>query len=386
MVAEVDPAHEERLAVLAADAAPGLPVTVSSRLASRIGEYERMTTTVINACVAPLVSAYLTRLESRLRGLGFDGAFLVMRMGGGVLPARVAARHPVETLRSGPAGGVSAAQRLAADAGVANVITTDVGGTSFDVGLIIDGEPVSAARPAIRRLPLATRAVDIESIGTGGGSVAWIDEALGALKMGPKSAGADPGPAAYGLGHSYHSRPLTDAAVVLGWVRRLGGSLALDVDAARDAVEREIAKPLGIDIVTAAEGMVSVACEQMRDLIRRATFQRGHDPSEFTLVAYGGAGPQYAGRYAADLGVDRVLIPMLAGSLSAYGALTGGLHVARRARCPAPTGSRGARAGRPRCPRNWSSRSAAAGRGRAGYQRSGDTAQRRAALTAESTT
>jgi N-methylhydantoinase A len=208
---------------------------------------------------------------------------------------------------------------------VANIIATDVGGTSFDVGLIIDGEPVSAPRPTIRRLPLATRAVDIESIGTGGGSVAWIDEAVGALKMGPKSAGADPGPAAYGRGGTHPT--LTDAAVVLGWVRRLGGSLVLDVGAARDAVEREIARPLGIDVVTAAEGMVSVACAQMRDLIRRATLQRGHDPAEFILVAYGGAGPQYAGRFAAELGVDRVLIPMLAGGLSAYGALTGGLRV-----------------------------------------------------------
>ena len=321
----VNPVHERRVRELAAELAPGLRVTASSELASRIGEYERMTTAVIDSCVAPLVSSYLERLEDALRALGFRGAFLVMRMGGGVQPAALARRQPIQTLRSGPAGGISAAQRLGARDGFPNVIATDVGGTSFDVGLVIGGEPQYARRPTINRLPVATMAVDIESIGTGGGSIAWIDETLGSLRVGPQTAAARPGPACYGRGGT---RPtLTDAAVVLGHVTRLGGALRLDRAAARAAIASEIAGPLGIDVVAAAEGIVTVACEQMRDLVRRSTIQRGHDPSEFVLVAYGGAGPQYALRFARDLGVQGVLIPQLAAGLSAFGALASQLRV-----------------------------------------------------------
>jgi N-methylhydantoinase A len=321
----VNPVHERRVRELAAELAPGLRVTASSELASRIGEYERMTTAVIDSCVAPLVSSYLERLEDALRALGFRGAFLVMRMGGGVQPAALARRQPIQTLRSGPAGGISAAQRLGARDGFPNVIATDVGGTSFDVGLVIGGEPQYARRPTINRLPVATMAVDIESIGTGGGSIAWIDETLGSLRVGPQTAAARPGPACYGRGGT---RPtLTDAAVVLGHVTRLGGALRLDRAAARAAIASDIAGPLGIDVVAAAEGIVAVACAQMRDLVRRSTIQRGHDPSEFVLVAYGGAGPQYALRFARDLGVQGVLIPQLAAGLSAFGALASQLRV-----------------------------------------------------------
>jgi N-methylhydantoinase A len=317
--------HEDRIRELAREAAPGLRVTVSHQLASRIGEYERMSTAVIDAYVAPLVSSYLERLEDRLRDLRFGGAFLVMRMGGGVQPAALARRHPIHTLRSGPAGGVGAAQQLGAADGHPNVIATDVGGTSFDVGLVVDGEPRYARRPTVDRLPLATRAVDIESIGTGGGSIAWLDETLGALRVGPQTAAADPGPACYGLGGT--APTLTDAAVVLGYVERLGGTLHLDRDAAAKAIDRSIAGPLGMGVAAAAEGIVRVACEQMRDLVRRSTIQRGFDPADFVLMAYGGAGPQYAAQFASDLGVQQVIIPSLAASLSAFGALSGDLRV-----------------------------------------------------------
>jgi N-methylhydantoinase A len=324
MWSPANPAHEQRVAAIAAEVAPGLRVTVSSTLASRIGEYERMTTAVIDAYVAPLVSEYLENLERRLRESGFGGAFVVMRMGGGVQPAELARRHPIHTLRSGPAGGVVASQQLGAHHGFDNIIATDVGGTSFDVGLVIAGAPQYARRPMIERLPVATRAVDIESIGTGGGSIAWIDAALGSLRVGPHTAAADPGPACYGLGGTHPT--LTDAAVVLGYVERLGDQ-ELDAAAAIEAVEREIAVPLGMTTEQAAEGIVRVACEQMGDLIRRSTIQRGHDPSEFTLLAYGGAGPQYAARFAAGLGTRAVIIPALAAGLSAYGALSGDLRV-----------------------------------------------------------
>jgi N-methylhydantoinase A len=321
----VNPAHELRIRKIAAEVAPELRVTLSSQLASRIGEYERMCTAVVDAYVAPLVSTYVERLEDRLRALGFAGAFLMMRMGGGVQPAAVARQHPISTLRSGPAGGVSAAQQLGRRYGLSNVIATDVGGTSFDVGLVVDGEPQYARRPTIDRLPIATRAVDIASIGTGGGSIAWIDDALGALRVGPHTAAANPGPACYGLGGT--APTLTDAAVVLGYVEQLGGALHLDRGAAVRAVKTHIADPLGLDVETAAEGIVRVACEQMRDLIRRTTIQRGFDPADFALMVYGGAGPQYGARFAADLGVTHVIVPMLAAGLSAYGALAGELRV-----------------------------------------------------------
>ena len=318
-------AHEDRVAALAREIAPGLRVAVSHLVASRIGEYERMSTSVIDAYVAPLVSSYLERLEARLRESGFRGSFVVTSVDGGVIPAEVARRHPVHTLRSGPTAGVAACKRLAARAGYRNVIATDVGGTSFDVGLVIDGEPARARLPTIDRLPIAIRAVDIESIGTGGGSVAWIDQTLGALRVGPQTASSRPGPACYGFGGEYAT--LTDAAVVLGYVDRLGDALVLDRAAAWAAVERTIAAPLGLDVASAAEGIVRVSCEQMSDLIRRCTTQRGHDPSEFALIAYGGAGPQFAGRFAAGLGVRLVVMPALASGLSAFGALSSDLRV-----------------------------------------------------------
>jgi N-methylhydantoinase A len=339
MWSPANPEHEQRVAAIAAELAPRMRVTMSGALASRIGEYERMTTAVIDAYVAPLVGEYLEKLERRLRESGFGGAFVVMRMGGGVQPVELARRHPIHTLRSGPAGGVVAAQQLGARNGFENVIATDVGGTSFDVGLVIAGEPQYARRPTIERLPVAARAVDIESIGTGGGSIAWIDTALGSLRVGPQTAAAEPGPACYGFGGTRAT--LTDAAVVLGYVERLG-TTPLDTAAAAEAISREIAHPLGMTTEQAAEGIVRVACEQMRDLIRRSTIQRGHDPSEFVLLAYGGAGPQYAARFCSELGVGAVIIPAMAAGLSAYGALSGDLRVrAERDLRPVPLAGAG---------------------------------------------
>ena len=322
----VNSAHERRVRELAHEVAPGMHVTVASEIAPRIGEYERACTALVDAYTAPLVSSYLKRVESRLRDAGFAGDFVVMRMGGGVQPARVARRHPVQTLRSGPTGGVAATRALGVRLGRRDLIATDVGGTSFDVGLVIDGRPYSARQPTVGRLPLAVPAVDIPSIGTGGGSIAWYDPALRTLRVGPQSAAADPGPACYGRGGT---RPtLTDAAVLLGYVDRLGDTLRLDRDAAYRAVEEHVAAPLGLDVLAAAEGIVQVACAQMRDLVRRTTIQRGHDPADFVLVAYGGAGPQYVGRFAQDLGVREVVIPALAAEFSAYGAMASDLRVA----------------------------------------------------------
>jgi N-methylhydantoinase A len=320
-----NPAHEEALAALAREVLPEAHLSVSSRLVPRIGEYERTSTVVVDAYVGPLVSSYLARLEDSLRQSGFGGLFVVMRMGGGVLPAAMARAMPVQTLHSGPVGGVAAAAMVGRALGHHHVITTDVGGTSFDVGLVIDGEVTFSSRPMIERQALAIPVVDVTSIGTGGGSIAWLDEALGVLRVGPASAGAVPGPACYGRGGTVPT--VTDAAVVLGLVDRLGGELTLSAAAAADAIDKHIAIPLGLSVEEAADGIVQVACEEMHDLIRRITVQRGHDPVDFALYAFGGAGPQYAGRYAARLGVRELVIPALAAEFSAYGAIASEVKV-----------------------------------------------------------
>jgi len=320
-----NPAHEEALADLAKEVLPEAHLSVSSRLVPRIGEYERTSTVVVDAYVGPLVSSYLARLEDGLRQGGFAGLFVVMRMGGGVLPAAMARAMPVQTLHSGPVGGVAAAAMVGHQLGHTHVITTDVGGTSFDVGLVIDGEVMFSSKPMVERQALAIPVVDVTSIGTGGGSIAWLDEALGVLRVGPASAGAVPGPASYGRGGTLPT--VTDAAIVLGLVDRLGGALRLDHAAATDAIAKHIAIPLGLSIEEAADGIVQVACEEMHDLIRRITVQRGHDPGDFALYAFGGAGPQYAGRYAARLGVRELVIPALAAEFSAYGAIASEVKV-----------------------------------------------------------
>jgi N-methylhydantoinase A len=277
-----------------------------------------MSTTVLDAYVGPLMSNYLARLEDLLRNEGFGGDLLVMRMDGAVQPAALVGRAPVAALQSGPVAGVAAARMLGARLGHADVITADVGGTSFDVGLVVDGDVRHLPRPMIDRHPIALPVVDVTSIGTGGGSIVWLDERLGALRVGPDSAGADPGPACYARGGT---RPtVTDAAAVLGYVTRLSGDLELDVEAARRAIEDVVAGPLGLSVEQAAEGVLDVACEQMHDLVRRMTVQRGHDPRRFALYAFGGAGPQYVGRFARGLEVAAVVVPALASELSAFGA------------------------------------------------------------------
>ncbi|HEX7096670.1 MAG TPA: hydantoinase/oxoprolinase family protein [Acidimicrobiales bacterium] len=320
-----NPAHERRVAELVRELAPGLRVAVSSDVAPRLGEYERMSTTVLDAYIGPVMSEYLDRLEQRLHEHGFRGSFLVMRMDGAVQPATLVRRAPVAALQSGPVAGVAAARMLGARLGHRDIITADVGGTSFDVGLIVDGEVRHLPRPMVDRLPLALPVVDVTSIGTGGGSIVWLDERLGALRVGPDSAGADPGPVCYGRGGT---RPtVTDAAAVLGYVTRLSGELQLDTDAARRALHDTIAAPLGLTVERAAEGVLAVACEQMNDLIRRMTVQRGHDPRRFALYAFGGAGPQYVGRFADGLGVAAVVVPALASELSAHGAAATELRI-----------------------------------------------------------
>jgi len=332
----VNRAHERRVAELVAEElGEDVHVSCSSAIAPVVGEYERTSTVVLDAYVAPAVGAYLRALRTRLAESGFAGVLMILRTGGGAEPVEHTLRAPVNTLRSGPVAGLAATVGLADRLGHANVIATDVGGTSFDVGLVVGGETQRATRPMVHRHALAIPVVEVESIGTGGGSLAWLDRGLGALRVGPRSAGADPGPACYGRGGT---RPtLTDAAAVLGYVRRLGGAVELDVDAARRAIAEHVAGPLGIGVEAAAAGIVRIATDQMRDLIRRTTIQRGFDPSAFAIVAFGGAGPQYASWYADGLGARDVVVPDLAAELSAFGAVSSDLAVgAERGLVPTP--------------------------------------------------
>jgi N-methylhydantoinase A len=323
--AHLYPRHEIPLRELVKTVMPGVSVTLSSELAPRIGEYERTITVVLNAYVAPLVAAYIQDLEQALRSLGFAGTFLLTKNSGGVQQARSLVERPIETLNSGPVGGLVATAAVARQLSHVNVVATDVGGTSFDVGLVVAGRPKLAPRPMIGRYDIATPVVDIASIGTGGGSIAWIDPELGSLRVGPASAGAFPGPACYDRGGVHPT--VTDAAAALGYLENIG-SMKLNHSAASDSIRKAIADPLGLDVYAAAEGVLEVASAQMADLVRRATLMRGYDPADFVLYAYGGAAPQYVGRYAPQIGVKAAYVPGLASVFSAYGAVASDFRTA----------------------------------------------------------
>ncbi|MDE0613652.1 MAG: hydantoinase/oxoprolinase family protein [bacterium] len=321
-----DPRHEHRVAELIGRIHPGAQVTLSSAV-PRVGEYERTMTAALDAYVAPLVADEIQGLADALAERGFAGQLRVMQSRGGSCSVGDALR-PVETLQSGPVAGLVASAKLATALGRSAAIATDVGGTSFDVGLISDGEASVARRPMIGRWALAHPVVEVVSIGTGGGSLAWIDPVLGSLRVGPQSAGARPGPACYRRGGT--APTLTDAAVALGHMSELGGLVELDRAAATLAVEREVAAPLGLSVPDAADAVIGVACSQMADLIRRVTVQRGHDPAGFLMLAYGGAAPQYATRYAAEVGVGEVVVPAAASVFSALGAAGGDVGAGTR--------------------------------------------------------
>ncbi|MFL5796469.1 MAG: hydantoinase/oxoprolinase family protein [Actinomycetota bacterium] len=294
-------------------------VTTSSGLVPIIREYERTATTVLNAYLTPGVSGYLQRMDDRLRAAGHRGAIAVMHSAGGVSSIEEARRRGVSLLSSGPAGGVLGARALAARLGLERVIATDVGGTSFDVGLIVDGEPSYAESPVFGKYPVALPVIDVPSIGSGGGSIAWIEPDIGVLRVGPRSAGARPGPACYGAGGTEPT--ITDANVVLGRIDPgyfLGGRIRLDPARARTAFDR-VADPLGMTAEEAAAAVVEIANSQMADLIRRVTVERGLDPARFVVFGYGGAAGLHAGAYAGKLGCREVCIPRIAAVFSAFG-------------------------------------------------------------------
>src|SRR5919109_1167827 len=295
-------------------------VTASSDLVPVVREYERTATTVLNAYLTPGVHDYLTRMEDRLREDGHDGGIAVMHSAGGVSSIAEARERGVTLLASGPAGGMLGTRALAERLGLDPVIATDVGGTSFDVGLIVDGEPSYADTPVFAKYPVAVPVIDVTSIGAGGGSIAWIEPQSGVLKVGPQSAGASPGPVCYGAGGAEPT--VTDAHVVLGAIDPdyfLGGRIKLDRAGALAALTERIAEPLGVTPEAAAAATVEIANAQMSDLIRKITVERGLDPAGFTIFAYGGAAGLHVGAYAQRLGCRHVVVPAAAAVFSAFG-------------------------------------------------------------------
>jgi N-methylhydantoinase A len=311
-----NPAHEQRAAALLRELLPDVYVTASNELVPRLGEYERTATTLVNAYLGPLVERYTATLEERLESTPI---FLLDSTGGVVTPTE-AGRAPVRLLLSGPSGGVTASQNLGATLGHPNIITFDMGGTSTDIGLIVDGEPLRRHETEAGGYHLLLPLVDVNAIGTGGGSIASV-EAGGYLQVGPESAGASPGPACYGRGGE---RPtVTDADLVLGILdpdNFLGGRIRLDVEAARSAIRNAVADPLGMSVEEAAAGIKRIADTRMADLLRTVTIERGYDARDFVLYAFGGAGATHAPAFALDM-VDTVLVPASQSVHSAFGAV-----------------------------------------------------------------
>lgn len=322
LFAFADDEHERRLARAVADrVGAGVPVSRSSAVLPVHREFERTSTTVMNAYVAPRMGRYLDSLRDRLAEQGLEVPLEVMRSGGGTFSVPLAVRQPVHTLLSGPAGGAWGAAAVGRAAGIDRLMALDMGGTSTDVTLVTGGRPGRTAEGRIDGLPFAVATTDIHTVGAGGGSIAWMD-AGGSLRVGPSSAGAVPGPACYGRGGT--DPTVTDANLLLGRLdprARLGGDLELDRGPARTALE-ELAGEAGLEPGEAAAGVLRVVEAQMARALRVVSVQQGHDPRRFALVAFGGAGPLHQAALARELGTTPVLVPPSAGVLSALGLLT----------------------------------------------------------------
>jgi N-methylhydantoinase A len=315
------PAHEQRTRELIEADHPGIAVSLSSDVDPTFREYERTVVTAFDAYMKPIVRRYLERLEEGLATAHVTAPLQIMQSRGGLAGTSVARQRPVRLFLSGPAAGVIGGAIVGRSSGHRDLITIDVGGTSSDIALVEGGEPVIRAQGSIAGFPVRVPMVDVNAIGAGGGSIAWLDGA-GGLRVGPQSAGSEPGPACYGRGGE--EATVTDASVVLGWLDPAyfaGGVISLDPSLARAAIESRIATPLGLSVEDAALGIHRVVNAQMVEGIRLVSIRRGLDPRRFTLVALGGAGPIHATALAAELGIGNVLIPRHPGVLSAAGLL-----------------------------------------------------------------
>lgn len=319
--ATVNPSHEQRLRDHILQACPNLPVCISSDVSAEIREYERTSTTVLNALLIPVVRSYLAQLDRRMANRGLDARLLLVQSNGGVCSAAIAAAQPVRLLLSGPSGGALAASRIAARLRLDSVVGMDMGGTSFDVCVTIGGRVTQMMQGEVDGLPVRLPMVEVRTIGSGGGSIASVDRG-GRFSVGPHSAGARPGPACYGRGGA---RPtVTDANLALGRldpVFFLGGALRLDADAARAALAAEVAAPLGLGPDQAAAGVLAVADTSLAAAIRLSLFEKGLDPREFSLLSFGGAGGLHAIPVADELGINQVVFPADASTFSAGGIL-----------------------------------------------------------------
>ncbi len=319
--AYASPVHEARVAAMIAEALPGLRIAASHRVAPEFREYERASTTLLSAYVQPVIDGYLDRFEASLAEAGFRGRFSVMQSNGGRLPAAAMRQNAITALFSGPAAGVVGAIGQAKRSGRGDLITFDMGGTSTDVSLVRGGEPALAPETEVDGLPIRTPVLDIVSVGAGGGSLVWMDDG-GMLRVGPRSAGADPGPACYGRGGTEPT--VTDAHVVRGTIRPesfLGGAMRLDAAAAHRAFEA-VAARLGTDVRGAAAAAIRLAVANIVRAIQLVSTERGRDPRDYALLPFGGAGPLLAAEIAEELGIGEILVPPNPGVISALGLLS----------------------------------------------------------------
>ncbi|WP_298014824.1 hydantoinase/oxoprolinase family protein [uncultured Castellaniella sp.] len=318
--AYINPQHEQLLRSVIVEALPGMHVTLSSEITREFREYERASTTSLSAYVQPVMDDYISRFLDKLDASGFRGRFSVMQSNGGKLPASAMRANAVTALLSGPAAGVMGAARQAARSGFMNLITLDMGGTSTDVCMITEGRPQLTNEFTIDGLPVRIPILDINTVGAGGGSIIWIDDG-GMLRVGPKSAGADPGPACYGLGGTLPT--ITDAHIVRGTILPesfLGGRMEIHAERSREAL-RPIAEHFGMSLEQAADSAIQISNANIVRAIQVISTERGLDPRDNILVPFGGAGPLHAAQVAEDLGVTKILVPPNSGVVSAYGLL-----------------------------------------------------------------
>ena len=316
------PEHEEKARAIIAEEIPGVAVSLSSDIVPQIREYYRLSTTVINAYLEPILARYIDNLEGRLSDVRVTTPQkYIMQSNGGMATFAASAKKAVATVLSGPAGGITASVQTCRTTGLLNLITFDMGGTSCDVALIRDGEPSVQSRGKIEGRDVALPMIDINTVSAGGGTLARVDR-FGVLEVGPQSAGAVPGPACYGRGGEEPT--ITDCNVVLGYIGEdnfLGGKMKLDAAAARRVIDTHIAQKLNLSVEEAAEGIVRIINVKMQEAIKAISTMRGHDLSDFQLLAFGGAGPLHAGRMAAELGMAGVVVPLYPGVYSAMGLL-----------------------------------------------------------------
>jgi N-methylhydantoinase A len=321
----VNPDHERAVGEAVRDELPGVYLSLSHDILREYREYERMSTTVVNAYIGPKVGGYVSNLEASLGKIGFRGELSIMRSNGGVMTPAVATQRPVAMMESGPVGGIIASARFGTVLGQANVISFDMGGTTAKASLVKDGEPTLAPGYYVGGYasghPVMLPMIDVVEVGAGGGSIAWIDE-IGALKVGPQSAGAAPGPISYRIGGTEPT--ITDANVVLGRLdpdNFLGGTMKLDAAGARAGIERVVAKPLGMDATAAAKAIVDIGIAKMSLAVREVSVEKGYDPRDFALVASGGAGPLHVMAIARELHIPTVIVPLFPSHFSALGML-----------------------------------------------------------------